>query len=166
MYVVTSAADVNAVYKTNTTLFWDAMLNDLMIAFGVESVIIPKLLQTPDFDVADETDLGARTRRLSHIPATLDHYKSRLLPEQRLYKFSDSLLGYISDFLCWDKVYQRFGATTSKVSLNKFGGEILVEALSRAMFGNRIFEVELDLVQKMLNSNDDAWMLIFQYPLT
>ncbi len=161
---MTSAADVNAAYRNNTTLSWDAMLNDLLIAFGIDSGVIPKLWQKPDVGVADESESVARTRRLSPIHATLDHYKSQMLPGERLDKFSDSLLGHISDLLCWDAVYKRFGAKPSKISLNKFCGEVLVEALSRAMFGNRIFEVEPDLVQSMLDFNDDAWMLIFQYP--
>lgn len=51
----------------------------------------------------------------------------------------------------------------SKVSLKDFCAEILVDALTRTMFG-RIFEVEPELVQNLLDFNDDAWMLVLHYP--
>lgn len=66
------------------------MLNDLLIAFGVNSGVIPKLWQKPDVGVANESESVARTRRLSPIYATLDHYKSQMLPGERLDKFINS----------------------------------------------------------------------------
>lgn len=36
LYIVTSPADVGAIYKNNTTLSWEAMLDDLLVAFGVD----------------------------------------------------------------------------------------------------------------------------------
>ena len=41
---------------------------------------------------------------------------------------------------------------------------MLVDALSRTLFGDRIYEVAPDLVQSLLDFNDVAWMLIFHYP--
>ena len=140
------------------------MLNDLLTAFGVNPAVIPKLWQKPGLGTADQPNLDNRVKVLSPIHATLDHYKSQMLPGERLDSFSYSLFDHISNLLRQDNIHQQFEGITEGVSLYRFCGEVLVEALSRSMFGNRIFELEPELVQNMLDFNDDAWMLIFQYP--
>ena len=160
LYVVTSPTDVSAIYRNNTTLSWDAMLNDLLVAFGVNAKAIPRLWQKPDWDPTspDQKHSGS-----SVIHSTLDLYKRQLLPGKNLDKFSGSLLGYINGSLRWESVSQR-GVAMSKVSLKDFCADILVDALTRTLFGDRILEVEPELVKSLLDFNDDAWMLIFHYP--
>ena len=140
------------------------MLNDLLIAFGVNPLVIPKLWEKPLSNTSVKTNWASSSKILSPIHATLDHYKRQLLPGERLDKFSASLFDYIDDSLHWEKLASRYGGTINRVSLSDFCAEILVEALSRTMFGDRIFELEPDLIQSMVDFNDDAWMLIFQYP--
>lgn len=139
------------------------MLNDLLIAFGVNSFMIPKLWEKPAQD-SSSANPGAPHKLLSPIHTTLHHYKTQLLPGERLDQFGGALFGHISNAVCWKNISQLNGGATSRIPLTRFCGEILVEALGRAMFGSQGFDMEPDLVQAMLDFNDDAWMLIFQYP--
>ena len=163
LYVVTSPADVSAIYRNNTTLSWDAMLDDLLVAFGVSATTIPKLWQKLQPDSMDENGTDRVPQGLSLIHSTLDLYKRQLLPGRRLDDFSRTLLGHINKSLRWENVPER-GMAMSKVSLKDFCADILVDALTRTLFGDRIFELEPNLVQHLLDFNDDAWMLIFHYP--
>ena len=139
------------------------MLNDLLVAFGVNATVIPELWRKLKPDSTDENGQDKIPQGLSAIHSTLDLYKRQLLPGRRLDEFSANLLGHINRSLSWEKVSQR-GVAMSRVSLKDFCAEILVDALTRTLFGDRIFEVESDLVQNLLDFNDDAWMLIFHYP--
>lgn len=40
----------------------------------------------------------------------------------------------------------------------------MVDATTRTFFGNKILEIEPELVQSFPDFNDDAWMLVFHYP--
>ena len=163
MYVVTSPTDVSAIYKNNTTLSWDAMLDDLLTAFGVSAQSIPTLWQKPSSDLAAEMGPDKIPQNLSIVHSTLDLYKRQLLPGERLDKFSHTLLSYIDVSLRCEHASAR-GLTKTRISLKDFCSEVLVDALTRTLFGDGIFEVEPNMVQNLLDFNDDAWMLIFHYP--
>lgn len=51
-----------------------------------------------------------------------------------------------------------------QISLFKFCEQFFVEAITKTMFGNLIYDLEPDLTEHLLNFNDDVWMLIFHYP--
>ncbi len=140
------------------------MLDDLLVAFGVNATVIPKLWQKRLSGPNDDASLGATPQYLSIIHSTLDHYKRQLLPGEKLDNISEVLLRNIDASLCWESIYRRYGVETTRISLKDFCSEVLVDALSRTLFGHRIYEAAPDLVQNLLDFNDDAWMLIFHYP--
>ena len=77
---------------------------------------------------------------------------------------SDTLLGHISALLDKKSVRAQFGPSTMSVSLKDFCSRILVDALTRTLFGSGIYDVEPNMVRYLLDFNEDAWMLVFQYP--
>ena len=171
LYVLTSPEDVSKVYRNNTTVSWDVMLNELLVAFGVRASVIPKLWLKPAVgairkergDVPHEKISGS-----SVIHSTLDLYKRQLLPGEKLDMFSGKLLGCLGESLHWGKLSTRYGPPCSgwimKVSLQDLCGEVLVDAITRTFFGDRIYDTEPEMIQNLLDFNDDAWMLIFHYP--
>ena len=65
------------------------------------------------------------------------------------------------------KVTTKFLAIRPLLTIEADGmlcSEVLVDALSRTLFGNRIYEAAPDLVQSLFDFNYDAWMLIFHVP--
>ncbi len=163
LYIVTDPTDVSAVYKNTITLSWDAFLGDLLTAFGVNAMSIPKLWEKCNLDFTDGKGPNKVPRGLSAIHSTLDLYKRQLHPGEKMDKFSEVLMGHINSSLRWEKLSQR-GFLMGQVSLKDFCAEVLVDALTRTMFGDRILEVEPEIIRNLLNFNDDAWMLIFHYP--
>ena len=145
------------------------MLNDLLVAFGVKASVIPKLWERPAVK-PDEKASGPYelASRLSAVHSTLDFYKRQLLPGEKLEKFSGILMGHLNESLNWESLAARFRTVTpgriNQVSLKDLCGEILVDAITKTLFGNRIYETAPGLVQNLLDFNDDAWMLIFHYP--
>ncbi|KAL8909703.1 MAG: hypothetical protein Q9207_000012 [Kuettlingeria erythrocarpa] len=163
IYVATAAEDIAAIYRNNTTLSWDAMLDELLVGFGVRSSVIPKLWQKPSapgpYDCAEGGKKG-----LSIVHTTLDLYKRQLLPGAKFDTFSEVLLGRIDEWLSWNRVQQRYGTAGRLIPLKDLCTEVLVDVTTRTLFGDGLVEVEANIVRHFLDFNNDAWMLVFQYP--
>ncbi|KAL8716831.1 MAG: hypothetical protein Q9225_005872 [Loekoesia sp. 1 TL-2023] len=143
------------------------MLNDLLVCFGVSGTVIPKLWQKPCDNKAQNgypKAAAAAGRNLSPVHSTLDLYKRQLLPGPKLDVLSKTLLGNIDDCLCWERLEALYVITENSISLKDFCAEFLVDVITRTLFGDRIYELEPELVEHFLDFNDDAWMLVFQVP--
>ncbi|KAL8725328.1 MAG: hypothetical protein Q9166_007434 [cf. Caloplaca sp. 2 TL-2023] len=163
LYVLLSPNDVGAIYRNNTTLSWDAMLDELLVAFGVNAMVIPRMWAKPE-----ESRESLRNPNLppglSAIHSTLELYKKQLLPGPKLDTLSDTLLGHISNLMpLYDGSFGQ-GSPTGVLSLKDFCASVLVDSLTRTLFGEHIRCLEPNIVQCLLEFNDDAWMLVFKYP--
>lgn len=164
IYIVTSPEDIGAIYRNNVTLSWDTMLDELLVGFGVRPSAIPKLWQKPSGDPGIDKTSEDGKKGLSIVHYILDLYKRQLLPGDRFDAFSNVLKGNIEELLRWDRLQQRYGIKVSHISLKELCSEVLVDATTRTLFGDGIFEVEADIVRHFLDFNNDAWMLVFHYP--
>lgn len=158
-----SPNDVGAIYRNNTTLSWDAMLDELLVTFGVNATVIPKMWAKPDTlqESLRHPDLAPG---LSAIHSTLELYKKQLLPGPKLDALSDTLLGHISNLMpLYDGSFGQ-GSSRGVLSLKDFCASVMVDSLTRTLFGEHIRYLEPEIVQCLLDFNDDAWMLVFKYP--
>lgn len=147
------------------------MLNDLLIGFGVHSKVIPQLWTKLPIEVTQKGRgemTHSTTNSLSAVHSTLDLYKRQLLPGPKFETINRTLLGYISRSMTQDMARSmQTGVATEgvcSISLNSFCSTILVDAVTRTLFGDGIYEIEPDMTQCLLDFNYDAWMLVFQYP--
>ena len=166
--VARAIGDLASVYKNNVTLSWDAMLNDLLIGFGVRAYVIPRLWRKLPIDILQKARADITPGKVPHISAihsTLDLYKRQLLPGPRFKKFNDTLTGYIDRSLEWNELsaMHKYQDCTS-VSLSDLCSSVLIEAITRTLYGDGMYEIEPEMTQCLLDSNEDAWMLVFQYP--
>ncbi|KAL9002021.1 MAG: hypothetical protein Q9188_005028 [Gyalolechia gomerana] len=164
IYIVTSPEDIGAIYRNNVTLSWDAMLDELLVGFGVRPSATPKLWQKPSGDPGIDKASKDGKKGLSIIHSILDLCKRQLLPGDRFDAFSKVLVGNIEELLRWDRLQQRYGIKVSHISLKDLCSQVLVDATTRTLFGDGIFEVEADIVRHFLDFNNDAWTLVFHYP--
>ena len=113
LYIVTDPTDVSAVYRNTITLSWDAFLEDLLTASGVNAMSIPQLWEKRSLDFTDRKGPNKAPRGLSAIHSTLEIYKRQLHPSKKMEKSSEVLLGHINSSLRWEKLSQR-GFTMGK----------------------------------------------------
>lgn len=140
------------------------MLNDLLVCFGVRSSVIHKLWAQPATNPNEGKTALDPTQGSSAIHSTLEFYKKQLLPGQKFDVMSGTLLGNLNGSLSKKYVKARYCSSRVSMSLKDFTGEILVDAITRTLFGDRVYECEPNLVRHLLDFNDDAWMLVFKYP--
>ena len=164
IYVATSPGDIAAIYRNNTTLSWDTMLNELLVGFGVNAPVIPKLWRKPSPDSCLDNSTKDGRKGLSIVHYILDLYKRQLLPGPKFDMFSKVLLSHIDELLSFTRLQKRYGATIKRISLEDLCSEVLVDVTTRTLFGDGLIEIEPNIVRDTLEFNNDAWMLVFHYP--
>lgn len=69
---------------------------------------------------------------------------------------SGDLLEHLKVSLCWMRFHHQYGGSPLCVSLKNFGANIMVDATTRTLFGNKILGIEPELVQSLQDFNNDA----------
>lgn len=168
LYILTSADDVAAAYRNVTTLSWEAYLNDLLIAFGLDSSALVKVWRKPNMTPFVSKEDLINPQQKSLILLTEDLYKQQLLPGAKLDVLAARFISLIDQDLRWERLRGGYVLSSNDerrhVSLFKFCEQFLVKAITRTMFGDLIYRLEPNLTQHLLDLNDDVWMLIFRYP--
>ena len=171
LYIVTSPEDIGAIYKNNVTLSWDTMLNELLNGFGISTPTASKLWNKVPLEITQRarSDMkNTNPRQMSAVHSILDLYKRQLLPGPKFEVINKTLLAYINKFMTGQSVcaanHRVSESDLRSISLLSFCSNILVDAVTRALFGDGIYELKPDMTQHLLEFNQDAWMLIFQYP--
>lgn len=139
------------------------MLDELLVAFGVNATVIPKMWAKPE-ESRESLRNPDLPPSLSAIHSTLELYKKQLLPGPKLDTLSDTLLGHISNLMPLYDGSLGQESPTGIMSLKDFCASVLVDSLTRTLFGEHIRYLEPNIVQYLLDFNDDAWMLVFKYP--
>ena len=144
------------------------MLNDLLIGFGIHTRVIPQLWIKLPVEVTQKSRGETKSQQFSAVHSTLDLYKRQLLPGARFDKINQILLKYIGRSMTqeWIAVANKKQAAHDlrSISLSTLCSTVLVDAVTRTLFGDGIYEIESDMTQCLLDFNEDAWMLVFQYP--
>jgi hypothetical protein len=180
-YIVTHPADVAAVFKDMQALSFDAHLVRLLKNFGVTSAAMEKAWHKPqpgDWCYIPNNPVNPDQLDLIHFVE--DAYKKQLLPGERMDVMSKSFMDSVLAKLDWDELdvctdFDRpaswwggedpegVGRPFKHVSLYSLCRYFIVEATTRSLFGNRMHQVEPDIVDIMCNFNDHVWMVVFGY---
>ena len=170
LYVVTSPDDVATVYQNTRTLSWDALLDDLLIGFGVSKSSIVLLWQQLPVEVlaASRQSTHDKTPHLSSVHSMLDLYKRQLLPGPKSNVLISTMIRHLEESLYWPKLCSSYYTSKQprlyRISLMQFCSEILVNATTRTLFGNTIYKIDPKTTRNLIDFNEHAWMLIFKYP--
>lgn len=169
LYILTSAEDVAAAYKNNTTLSRDAFLNDMLEGFGLKGKSLKLAWHQPkpgDASYRSPNPINPAQKSLVHF--TEEIYRRQLLPGENLNAMENSYLKRLSDNLCWGHMTGSHvlacTTTQKRLSLKGFFRYIVVDAITYSIFGGSLQKINPDIAWDMINFNDDAWMVVFRYP--
>ena len=156
MYIVTSPADVLAVYKESTKIDFDAIVKGIMGDFGCTDVTISKMFER---DGASKHWMD-----LCH-----DDFKLQMHPGNRLEVLQNTFLGNIDRSLAWDRIAGPMIVSSTSdsktISLWKWCGAVLVDSATRAFFGDAIYRVSPTIVSDFFPFDEEAWKLPYRYPV-
>ena len=154
-------------YMNSTSLSWDYYLKELLLSFGVDYSVLSKNLRSPGTQQNgySKQSSGVNVERKSLVSWTEDLYRQQFPPGPRYQKLSDSMLGLVDDALQWKKLPSRYTVSEERIPLIDFCGNILVQATTRSLLGDLVYEIEPKFTPMMIDFNEEAWkLLMFPYP--
>lgn len=113
-----------------------------------------KLWAEPTASDHNILDVNPLQKPLAHLAR--DFYKLQLLPGHRLETLSSDFIYFIDQSLRGDDLVNK------RVPLMKWCGEVLIHAATESVFGERLLQIEPELISTFFDFNQDSWMLIYR----
>lgn len=179
LYIATSAHDVNAIYKDTQHLDFDAVIRDLLTEFGIAKETLRKLFDPTLLSV------GPGTRGRNWMDRQHDVYRAQMLPgSARGDALAADLVVRIDHAMQWMSSSSSSGSSLlrtapivlgpssqqddgyTRISLWKCSAHVLVDAATRAFFGDALLAKEPAFVADYLEFDENYWRLKAKSPKT
>ena len=97
-----------------------------------------------------------------------DILHEQVLPGQHLEELTHRFLGHLETSTRWDSFTSKYTLASDEsrkiLSLHSWCMNILVDAATRAFYGDYLFELEPSLTQIFHQWDENSWMKTYQYP--
>jgi len=167
-YVLTSAQDVAVAYKNTDSLTFDVFVRDIMVAFGSSSGAIEKMWLFPSKDGHGFAAQVPNPAQKCLAQLTRDFHKQQLHPGENQSALADKFLHHIDESLRWERMSVKYilksTESSREISLKGWCGDVLLDAATRAFFGESLLQIEPDLFRDFFDFDDNSWMLLYRYP--
>ena len=166
-YVLTASKDVSSVYKNTKSFDFDVFVRDLMLWFGASVPAADKMYERPTSQLQGGHP-NPKNKCLAKLVVDFHHHQ--LLPGKEADILGSSFLRLIEENLRWDKIATNqsyildVSADSAHVSLLRLCADVLVDAGTRAYFGDDLNRIAPDLPHSFRRYDETAWKLLFQYP--
>lgn len=168
-YILTSPQDIAKAYQNTISLSFDGFMHDAMVGFNLSPITIQKLWLPPK-DGFDAPIPNPEQKCLAHLMRDL--HRQQLHPGEHQLILSLKFQNFIDQSLSWDvlKATSRPGYIVSScdssvtLSLKGWCGDVLLNAATRAFFGEALLEVAPDVFRDFFLFDDNSWMLLYNYP--
>lgn len=170
LYILTSPEDVAVAYKNTTHLTFDHVVYELSITFGVTHAAMDKAYRKPTRD-DDKLSLKLRINNpqlKSLTQLNSDFYKQQLHPGEKFDLLQKRFLELIDKSIRPESLSYPYVLSSTFdekiVSLQGWCQDILLNAGTKAFFGEKILQIDPDLMRNFLDFDADNWKLWYKWP--
>lgn len=164
LYMVTMPQQFSEVYKNTTALSFDLFVRELHQGFSMSPTGVEKMWEVP---MAHEKHRKPPGRK-HLVDRSSDFHRLQLLPGPQLEELNERFISRIEHGTKWSNVPKScvLSSTADEmtVSLYRWCGEVLVDAATRAFYGDVLIDSEPRLIHDFLEFDEHSWMLLYQYP--
>lgn len=175
-YVISNTKDISECNKNLTTLSFDVFVKELFLNCGCSQSSVEKMFQQPPIyiDGSVTTTLNPSGKSIARL--ALDFHHKQLLPgglNSKLEELTRSMLQYVDTMVTWEKLcvgshYLKHNAERTEnevqVSLMRFCGKVLIEALTASYYGKAFLDIEPNMLDIFYTFDSELWKLIYNYP--
>lgn len=166
--VITSAEDVAAIYKNVESFTFDIFVRDVMVAFGASPDAIDKMWLFPSESGHGYAASVPNPSNKCLAQLTRDFHRQQLHPGDHQRELSDKFLFHIDGSLVWERISTetvvRDDECLKRLSLKRWCGDVLLQAATKAFFGESLLEIQPDLLDNFVDFDDNSWMLMYRFP--
>jgi hypothetical protein len=164
--------DVATVWKNTPVFDYSPFVRGILSTFGVPRKTVDRMFQ----DIHQFLQQGIQPSRLhTDNPhkkclndAQLEWFKLQVKPGQKLDATQASFTAFIDKALqlaAFKSDYVLQSAPNVKtVSLYKWCGVVLVEAVTRSFFGEALFKISPVLMEDFFSFEQSSWKILYEYP--
>ena len=153
-------------YKNTSSLTFDNYIRETMLGFGGSPYAIEKMWRIPGVNSPASINPNPAHKLLAHLCE--DFYRQQLHPGDLLEELQKGLLGMIGTSLTWENIPESIIhsslADEKCVSLLGWCRQVLLEGATRSFFGDRLLELQPDLLDTFFTFDDNSWQLTYQVP--
>ena len=157
-------------YKSTATLTFDKYIRDMMVAIGVTSSGLDKWwrIQAANGSRGLTGNVHAVYRTPAHVGESF--VKGHLNPGKQLDDIQMGLLKRIDNHLSCDvpavesASVRAMARDRGKTSLLWWCREILIDSATRTFFGDRLLQMDPDIISTFIKFDDLNWQFILKYP--
>ncbi len=166
IYILTSASDVEELYKNTTTLSWEIFVQDLYRWTGFSDKATKKLWQAP---TAQQKSLNP-ARILSPNEMVAEYQRRQLRPGKYSESLGTSVINHIDGLLQWHKLsigqtrVQLGPEKSLSLSLMEWTSHAFISSITEKYWGTSIFKMDPSLVQTYASWEKANWKYVFQIP--
>ncbi|KZF26779.1 cytochrome P450 [Xylona heveae TC161] len=169
LYIITGPADVSVAYKNTATLTMDIFLQELMKGFEISPAAIGKMYWHPGSDGSGQTLLSPNPHRKSLVHLTTDLYRQQLHPGEKMETLGNLVCDHISMYLSWNNMtgpeyVVAEGNDFKDISLLHLCEHVLLNAATRSFFGDKLLEIDPDMLKSFLQYDGLSWKLMYRLP--
>lgn len=166
IYFVFDPSHVMATFRNSTTLSWDKFLDELMVLFGVDRLVVRGPLHR------NNPDLEYLYNRINSRPVkkmTLRHFTEALYMRQlavdKAKELSDA---FFQSFLEATRS-ARFHSCAStdgilQLELRDLVDHTVSRSVAQMLFGKTVFTLDEDFTQNTVTLADQMWRIVYRYP--
>lgn len=166
IYILTSASDVEELYKNTTTLSWEFFIQDLYRWTGFSNKAIERLWQAP---TEQQKSLNP-ARILSPNEMVAEYQRRQLRPGKNLENLARSVIDHIDGLLQWHNLsigqtrIQRGPEKSLSLSLIEWTSHAFISSTTEKIWGRSIFKMDPSLLQTYTTWEKANWKYVFQIP--
>ena len=166
---MTSPDQIAKIYRNTSELTFDTFIRDTLGALGASKLAVDKWIP-PRSAKHDLCDAAATRTNLSvdftHVGQRL--CQRQLLPGTELESVQKVLLEGIHDAMLMSKIKPQITLESypkgRRISLMGWCREVLLESATRTFFGDRLMQIEPNLLQSFFKFDASSWKLNYGYP--
>ena len=156
-------------YKNVTSLSFDEFMRDAMIGCEVSSFAIERTWLTPK-DGFNAPIPNPEQKCLAQLMRDL--HRIQLHPGEHQMILSQKFQDFIDQSLAWDVLKRpskpdyviSLDNNCVELSLKGWCGDVLLNAATRAFFGEALLETAPDIFRHFFLFDDNSWTLLYRYP--
>ena len=161
---MTQPQHISEIYRKTVNLSFDSFIRDFHVAFGVSPMGMEKYQQVP---MQHERHLNP-TGRKNLMHRMVAFQRINLYPGPHLDNLNERVFARIEHTTRWRTIPKSciLSSTSEEmvVSLYQWCGEVIVDASTRAFFGDALVDTEPMVVRDFLEFEEYNWMILYQYP--
>jgi hypothetical protein len=166
IYFVFDPSHVMATFRNSTTLSWDRFLDELLVLFGVDRLVVngPLHRHNPDLEYLYNRINSRHVKKM-----TLRHFTEALYMRQLAVDKAEELsISFFQSFLEATRGPQLHLCTSADGTLQLELRDLVDHTVSRSvaqmLFGKVIFLLDEDFTKNTVTLADQMWRIVYQYP--